>query len=512
MATHQELGQAIELIQAGNLQAGATMLNAVLRRPDLDNTNRAIGFVWLAETQDDIYFKIQCLNQAQDADPNNMAIRQRLNDLLAQQPSRTPYPTQRPTQPPQGQHSSANPYFPESRSINLPPPEKTKSQQVRQVGNQQPPPPPDNRRTTGKQRISDPEQRSRIMKRISPPNPTGDTGALPTLDTFDDRWTTGPIPAVNPNQGQYNPPRPSISDSQSINPFNQPNLDDSQPTSPFNQPPQQLNQSQRGAPHRLSQTPQVVGIKHGPNGDGSGVFVTRDGVIATTRYVVGGAEQVMVEVDTNYETVGRVIRTYPALDLALIHVNVQLDRVWPPINMPVIVDNESFVSISYGREVIRATHRKSKGQLSPHWIPTTAQLRNVKDAGGDVMYDTKNYLIGILTRNASRETGYVYGLHILHIYDKVNEYLRERQQMPNSGYCHHCGSMTRAEHYGGYYCETCGAVLPSAENIDRRNRTSQQLLQIYNENLSRTCPNCRAKVGYYNAKCLRCGYDLEGRL
>jgi len=535
MATNRELGQAIELIQQGNKEAGAMMLNALLKRRDLDNANRAVGYVWLAETRDDIHFKIQCLNQAKDADPNNQAISQRLNKLLAQQPRSTPYPVQRPPQEQQQpqQNTSANPMLPDSQPINLPSPDMSDSQQMRTIGNND----SDTRRTTGRQRVSDPDQRSRIMDRISPPDPTGDTGQLPTLDSMGDRWTTNSMPAANPpDQRPRQQPNPFDSpnpNSPPSNPYNQPNRDnfnnqpeppadpfgqqnrqnrgDSKPQNPFNQPPPPQQQQRSRAPHHLSQTPQVVGIRHGANGNGSGVFVTTDGIIATTRYVVGGLEQVRVEIDTNYETTGQVIRTYPAMDLALIHVNVELDRVWPPTQMPVLADGEAFVSISYGRDVIRANHRSSKSDIERYWIPTTAKLMSIKSAGGDAMFDNNNYLIGILTRNASRETGYVYGLHISYIYERVREYLRERQQMPNSGYCHHCGSLTRAELYGGYYCETCGALRPNLENVDRPNRSSQQLLQIYNENLSRTCPRCSARVGYYNAKCLRCGYDLEGR-
>ncbi len=474
-----ELNQAIELMKTGKTEHGARMLNAILKRPELSNTDRAIAYVWLAESQDDIYFKINCLNRAIDADPQNQTYQQRLNYLLAQQPQRPAYPTQRPV-PPQGKPptlpnqpaSLPNPVLPDSQPINIISPDMSESQQMRALRDM--PPHQDERHTTGQQFISDPTQRNQIMQQVNPPMRSGDTTQLPSVNMFDDRWATSTQPVVN-----------------------QPNLT---PRTP-----------QSSAPHRLSQPPQVIGIRQGPNGNGSGVFVTMDGLIATTRYVIGGSEQVMVEIDTNYETVGRVVRTFPTLDLALIHVNVQLDRVWPPTQVPVMAENEAFVSIGYDGAVIRGNRRKSKTRLASHWIPTSIQLANLKDAGGHAIYDNNSYLLGILTHNASRETGYVYGLHISHIYNQVRQYLTERQQAGNAGYCTSCGNITRAEHYGGYYCETCGALLPKFNKMTRQHRSTPQLLQIYNENLSRACPRCNAKVGYYNAKCLRCSYDLEGK-
>jgi|GEM_PF-467672 len=512
-SAERELKQAIEFVQQKNYEAGAMMLNAVLKRPELSYQNKAIAYVWLAETQNDINFKIQCLSQAQDFDPQNPMIVERLNTWLARQPRRTPYPTQRQapqqTQPP----AQANPLFPESVSIELPPAEMSDSQQMRTIG-QQP-----RGTTTSMNRIPDDEQRSRIFDRISPPQPTGKTGPLtPTnIQNPQPRGQSLQPPHLNrgqqqggqpPQQGFNNqPPFPqnqNLDDSRPINPFSSPNLSDSQTFNSVH--------TQTGKPHKITQMPRVVGIKHGPNGGGNGVFVTLDGLIATTRNVVGGNLQVMVEIDSNYETTGRVVRSFPALDLALVQVNVELDRVWPPTNVPVIMDGEAFVSVNYSQDVLRGNHRRSGGQLEPHWITTTVRLDYIRGAGGDAMYDTNNYLIGLLTRNASRETGYVYGLHILHIYNKVREYLRERQQMPNAGYCNHCGNLSRAQLYGGYYCETCGALRPGMDKIDREHRSSPQLLQIYNENLSRTCPKCRARVGYHNAKCLRCGFDLDKRI
>ena len=486
-------------------------------------------------------------------------------------PTQRPTPPQQSTQSTQ----TVNPMFPDSMQINLPSADLSDSQEVRTIGNdgrrttgsahvQD-----DEQRSQIFNRISPPNRTgdTGLLPRFDgqdqwttgtipgvtppqaqppynaphpeprqqqPPYNQGQGQQNQYYNQPDPRQGQGqqPQPPYNQGQGQqdqyYNQPDPRQGQQQQQPPYNQgqgqqdqyynqPNQgqppyekrknSDSQPIDPFNQAPQQRTTT----PHKLTQMSRVVGIKHGPNGNGSGVFVTRDGLIATTRNVVGGSQQVMVEIDTNYETTGQIVRSFPDLDLALVHVNVELERVWPPTNVPVIMDGDSFVSISYGQNVIRGNHRKSKGHYKPHWITTTVRLDHIKDAGGDAMYDGNNYLLGILTRNASRETGYVYGLHILTIYEKVNEFLRERQQMPNAGYCNHCGHLSRAQLYGGYYCETCGALRPDMDKIDRVNRTSPQLTQIYNENLSRTCPRCHARAGYHNSKCLRCSYDLEGR-
>ena len=434
------LEQAIELMQAGEKEAGARMLRIVIKEPDLPPKFRATAYAWLAESQDDLNFKINNLNRALDSDPTNQQIQDRLNRLLALQPPKSHQVVQRPPAPPNpvtnpGGLDLPNTVLPDSQPLEVIKPDMSDSQPMSPVP-------------------------------INPPK-------VP-------RPTTGTQPSVLPPA--YPPKSPDLS----------------------GMPPRPQQ-----ARHRLPQTPRVVGIQQGSNGAGSGVFVTADGLVATTRYVVGGSDQLSVGLDTGQEMPAQVVRSYPEFDLALLQVNVILERAWPPSPLPVIADNENFTVVSFNGSSLRGYKRKSRHQAAQHWIPTSMSTAQVPDAGGAAIFDSNNYLLGILTRNHSRATGLVYGLHISHIYACVTQYIQDRQQLPNAGYCIHCGNMTRAQNYGGYYCETCGAVLPGFEDIERQQITTPQLLNIYNENLSRTCPNCSAKAGFHNSKCLRCGYDLE---
>jgi hypothetical protein len=269
--------------------------------------------------------------------------------------------------------------------------------------------------------------------------------------------------------------------------------------------------SQQPTPYRLQQMSQIVGITGGSNGSGSGVFVTTDGLIATSRHVVGGCREVTIRVDDTHQTTGQVIRSYPELDLAFIHTNVKLDRVWPAIKTPINMD-APLVSMNFQQHITNWKYRQSTEQHKAQWIATSLHITQVQDAGGDAIYDDQQYLVGIITRNASRETGYVYGLHIAAIYEKVLEYLSERKDMPNAVYCSSCGNLSQAPAHGGGYCETCGAQHPNMESSRPVSYTSSKLKYIYNENLFRACPNCQSRSGYHNSKCLRCGYDIEKQL
>jgi len=479
MASHRMLEQAIELMRAGKKDAGARMLNIVIKEPDLPHPFRATAYAWLAESQDDLNFKIGCLNRALDSDPTNQLIQSRLNSLLAIQPQQPNQVVQRPPTPqnPVRQNSGydlPNMVLPDSQPIDVIKPNMSDSQPIQPIS-------------------------------ITPP---------------DDPWGMPPQPAVNqpidPRQstGQFPQTQPPPMRSTGTFPAsNTPNMGDSQPIYPPNLPnPQGMPPPMQQQPkYRLQQTPRVVGIMHGPNGTGTGVFVTSDGIVATTRYVIGGDEELVIQLDTGQEMPAQVVRSYPEFDLALLQVNAVLDKVWPPSQVPIVADNEAFTVVSFTGTSQRGYKRKSKSQVAPHWIQTSIDSTQVPDAGGTAIFDSNSYLLGLLTRNHSRETGLTYGLHISHIYACVNQYIYDRQQNPNAGYCSSCGSMTYAQHFGGYYCETCGTVLPGFESTVRKLMKSPQLLQVYGENLHRACPNCSARVGFHDGHCLRCGYDIDTR-
>ncbi len=63
--------------------------------------------------------------------------------------------------------------------------------------------------------------------------------------------------------------------------------------------------------------------------------------------------------------------------------------------------------------------------MAAHWIPTTAT--RLIDAGGNPIFDDKNYLVGMMTKNTSRTSGHMFGVHVAAIRRMVEQYSREAQ-------------------------------------------------------------------------------------
>lgn len=243
----------------------------------------------------------------------------------------------------------------------------------------------------------------------------------------------------------------------------------------------------------------VVGIFGGLNGPGTAVFVSREGVLATTRYVVGGMERVTVELGGGYQTSGEVVRCFPDYDVALVRVNqntASLPPITPYMRIP---DEMPLIAQSYVGTQLKGRQRPSKRVIAPHWIST--DFRSLSDAGGNPLFDERNYLVGIMTRNSSRASGYLYGVHINAIQRCYEQYLNEMQSGERRGYCPHCGSASRALAAGYFHCEICGGIAPQAQQFARYPQENPFI-----ESSRIRCNRCDAQVGFArDGRCLRCG-------
>ena len=248
-------------------------------------------------------------------------------------------------------------------------------------------------------------------------------------------------------------------------------------------------------------TYRIVGVIGGPNGPGTALFVTRDGLLATTRYVVGGLEHVTIELETHRQLLGRVVRAFPEFDLAFIRVEQPVNDLLSRTLLPKIPDSAPLTVISYTGKRMSGKQRPTKRILSPQWFPT--DLIQLPDAGGNPVFDEREYLLGMLTKNCSRASAYLFGLHINSINKCVEQYVQEVQATRNAPYCASCGSLTKAAGAGGYYCEYCGSTMPQAQHIARM--PQPQTAGYYYESGRISCTNCNATVGFYNGVCLRCG-------
>lgn len=251
----------------------------------------------------------------------------------------------------------------------------------------------------------------------------------------------------------------------------------------------------------------TVGVIGGPNGDGTAFFIAHQGLLATTRYVVGGVEHLTVALDTGRNVPGHVVRAFPELDLALIQTEIQVSNLLPVAQQLYLPDDARLTAIAHNGRVMSGQRRATKRQLAQHWIPTT--ISRLEDAGGNPLFDERNYLVGMLTHNMSRSSGYYYGLLISSILKAMETFNRERAEDSQRAYCPSCGMASRAPGSRLFYCEVCGGTLPYAQQATRF--PVPQAAGFYGENMHQPCPHCGARVGYYNGACLRCGGEIKVR-
>ena len=361
MGGENDLLRAIELMKTGDLQPAVALLQQAVDDTDLDEHGRAVACIWLAETQDDVAFKIGCLRQALRHEPGNPQIQQKLDQLHAK-------PIER--------HSGT--------------------------------------------------------------------------------W---------------------------------------EPTS---------------APNgvRLAKAPLVLGIDGGANGRGSGIFINREGLVATTATVVGSALAVSIGCGNAQAVPGQVIRRYPESDLALIQTPVSLETLEALERLPAVIASESVTAVAHSGTKIRGTVQDVADGARQGWLRTDILDAMTPDAGGNPLYDSRGHVLGLLTRNTDHATGMAWAISLSHILTLAEQNLQECRLLPNSATCGSCGCLTHAQHYGGRYCETCGARLSSAGVPMMDPPDFERLAQIYGENQSRPCPHCAAKAGYYAGLCLRCSHEL----
>jgi len=314
---------------------------------------------------------------------------------------------------------------------------------------------------------------------------------LPSFDTPDDNLPTGASTGFTPPSGMYVP------------------TDVPPPAVPANQPPVITNQMADGlAPKRKRKSfYRMVGIIGGPNGLGTGFFVNSDGLVATTRFVVGGATRVTIELEAGHRLQGRVVRSYPEIDLAFIETDFHVHDLLPFSLQPTIPDNTPLTAVSYSGKVMTGQRRISVSDLREEWFTTT--IHHTIDAGGNPVFDENNTLVGMLTRNANRTSVYFFGLSIHAITRYVHHFQHESRDSGTRSYCPSCGYLARAGALGGFYCEMCGSVLPEKADDTRFPLAIPQLDGVYGENIHRKCPKCQARAGFFNSVCLRCGYNLN---
>lgn len=293
--SQRNVEQGVAAIQSGNIEEGLRLLKIALKSPEVTGTWRAIACMWLAEMSNDIQTKREYYNAAMAADPNNQQVKARVEAWMTAQ--------------------------------LMPPVPAT------------PPMPPS---------VTPPPQPSVY---IAPR--TGDTGTFapipPQPSSLPGTGNLGqPAPGFSPFAPSVMEPLPQAGDSGRYSPFApQPNaLPKTGPLSP----PIIQPQATSGMYH-------IVGVLGGPNGPGTAFFAAREGLLATTRYVVGGMDQVTIQLDTGRQLPGYVVRSFPEVDLAFIYVEQTVNDLIPVSPLPRLVDETPLMVVSYNGQVVRGKRR-----------------------------------------------------------------------------------------------------------------------------------------------------------
>jgi hypothetical protein len=202
------------------------------------------------------------------------------------------------------------------------------------------------------------------------------------------------------------------------------------------------------------------GVEGGPNGIGTAFLVVRDGLLATARYVVGATTEVILISRDGRELEGKVVRSYPQHDLAFIRarINVPALRDFTPTGT--VSPHTPLIADDYTERTEKAEVRLTRRKLAPGWMPTNFKDTLPRSYNGAPLMDDRDDLVGMLTRNADRNSGNLYGLHISLIRRKIEAFYEEERMQPSNIYCGTCGERSAAGAAKLHYCEHCGATFP----------------------------------------------------
>ncbi|MBZ0301482.1 MAG: serine protease, partial [Anaerolineae bacterium] len=245
----------------------------------------------------------------------------------------------------------------------------------------------------------------------------------------------------------------------------------------------------------------IIGVLDGPNGPGSGFFLTTEGIVVTTRYVVGARESMTVEMEAGNRQIAQVVRSFPDLDVALLKTDQAVRTLLPLAVGDPLAENTGIVIVPYQLDRVYGRRRETGRSLAPHLFPT--DIVQVPDAGGEPVFNERQMVVGMMTRNISSSSAYVYGVHIAAVQRCLDVYHYELRSVQNRVYCSSCGYASAAATVGGYYCETCGTVMPHAR--DQVRAQTPNMASFYGENTNAPCTQCGARAGFYDGLCLRCG-------
>lgn len=180
----------------------------------------------------------------------------------------------------------------------------------------------------------------------------------------------------------------------------------------------------------------VVGVMDGPNGVGSAFFISRDGLLATTRHIIGGCETVTIELAEGRRIKGTVVWSSPTLDLALIETPYTIHSLMT-LTAPAPLPDQPLTVHSYRQEMLMAKLRPTGRAIRAGWFPT--DITALWDEGGGPILNRDNAVVGMVTRNCSRSSPHIYALSLGTILDAASRYQAQASDGLPRRYCPACG-------------------------------------------------------------------------
>jgi S1-C subfamily serine protease len=252
-------------------------------------------------------------------------------------------------------------------------------------------------------------------------------------------------------------------------------------------------------------TPKVASILCGDGGQGTGFFVTGNGMLATNKHVVGTETEVTVRLADSREIHGRVRRSFPDVDLAFVQVDVPMNglrlasgaslRVGQSV---VAIGNPLGLHNTVTKGIVSSVGRMVRGV---QMIQTDAAI-NPGNSGGPLV-DLSGNVIGVNTARVGAGENLGFALPASVLRERLEQTLRELAGGDEGrSYCPYCGKLGPPSKY----CQNCG----TARERSRRSTSPEraEMAAAVPASAGGQCRSCKAQNPARVRYCHRCGDTL----
>lgn len=251
----------------------------------------------------------------------------------------------------------------------------------------------------------------------------------------------------------------------------------------------------------------LVGVKT-PEGQGSGFFIARDGLIVTNRHVIKDFNPVTVCSEAIGECEAQVIRSFRDHDLAFLKIDTKAASAVVFCSPEKVKIGESVFALGspHGLEntLTRGIVSSCKRTLEAReYIQTDAAI-NPGNSGGPLLNDFGE-VIGVNTMILSQSQGIGFAVPSNVIEACLRQVQEETTDSVADYYCGACGGNSTADKY----CSACGATIkgqtpPAAKKDEASSKEPSK------QTIPKACPSCQKKLESTQRShyCPHCGTTL----